>query len=105
MTRTGVEPEERVVATPPAAKPAARPGGGRRHRVSLTAIVLFLLPALVLFTLLVLAPILVAGYASLYKWNGYGGLPTNFIGLDNFARMLRDKVFLGDLRHLMVLIL
>ena len=105
MTRTGVEPEERVAATPPDAKPAARPGGGRRRRVNVTAIVLFLLPALVLFTLLVLVPILVAGYTSLYKWNGFGGLPTNFIGLDNFTRMLRDKVFLGDLRHLMVLIL
>jgi raffinose/stachyose/melibiose transport system permease protein len=69
------------------------------------AIVLFLLPALVLFGLLVLAPIVVAGYTSLFKWNGYGGMPTNFVGLDNFTRMLRDKVFIGDLEHGLILII
>ncbi|MCC5578832.1 sugar ABC transporter permease [Microtetraspora sp. AC03309] len=60
-------------------------------------ITLFLLPALVLFGLLVLAPIAVAAYTSLFKWNGLGGLPTNFIGLDNFTRMFGDEVFRGDL--------
>jgi raffinose/stachyose/melibiose transport system permease protein len=67
--------------------------------------VLFLLPAIVLFGLLVLAPIGLAGYTSVFKWNGYGGMPTNFVGLDNFRRMLHDKVFLGDLGHGLTLII
>ncbi|WP_433382191.1 carbohydrate ABC transporter permease [Streptosporangium sp. CA-115845] len=83
---------------PAVGKPAegrGRRGGGRARRGWVTAI-LFVLPALVLFTLLVLAPILVAGYTSLHKWNGIGP-PSDFIGLDNFTRLLRSDIFLGDL--------
>jgi raffinose/stachyose/melibiose transport system permease protein len=95
-----------VVARPPGkGDPPTRPGRSPRHPGRWAAIALFLLPAIVLFGLLVLAPIVVAGYTSLFKWNGYGGMPTNFVGLDNFARMLRDKVFLGDLEHGLILII
>lgn len=68
------------------------------------AIALFLLPALILFVTLVVTPIVVAGYTSLFKWNGFGGTPTNFIGFDNFARLLADEIFLGDLRRGLILI-
>ncbi|MDG4772534.1 sugar ABC transporter permease [Solwaraspora sp. WMMD792] len=72
----------------------------RRRRISdRITIGLFLLPALVLFGVLVVAPILVAAYTSLFRWNGFGGLPTDFIGLDNFVRLLDDPVFIGDLRR------
>ncbi|HZM79983.1 MAG TPA: sugar ABC transporter permease [Candidatus Limnocylindrales bacterium] len=60
------------------------------------AIGLFLAPALILFMALVLTPIALAAYTSLYKWNGFG-LPTEFIGLDNFERLLGDETFIGDL--------
>ncbi|WP_233604260.1 carbohydrate ABC transporter permease [Micromonospora sp. HM5-17] len=60
-------------------------------------IVVFLAPALLLFCLVVLGPIVLAAYTSLFKWNGFGGLPTDFIGLDNYRRMLADEIFLGDL--------
>lgn len=73
--------------------------GGNR-----VAIALFLLPALVLFVLLVLAPILVAGYVSFFKWNGLGGVPTQFLGFDNFTRLLGDQIFLGDLRRGLIII-
>ncbi|MEV0234162.1 sugar ABC transporter permease [Nonomuraea sp. NPDC050786] len=83
----------------PAPAPAAR---GRGRWVT---IALFLLPALVLFLLLVVAPILVAFYASAFRWNGFGGLPTNFIGLDNFTRLFKTEIFAQDLWHLLVLVL
>ncbi|GAA2886940.1 sugar ABC transporter permease [Streptosporangium fragile] len=67
-------------------------------------VTLFLLPALVLFGLLVLAPILLAFYTSFFKWNGLGGLPTDFVGLDNFTRLFSDDVFHGDLRNGAVII-
>jgi raffinose/stachyose/melibiose transport system permease protein len=44
-------------------------------------------------------------YTSLFKWNGLGGMPSNFVGLDNFVRLLGDTVFLGDLRRGLVLVL
>jgi raffinose/stachyose/melibiose transport system permease protein len=99
---TAVRAPERTPTTKPT---AGVPGRAHRRRTSNGwTITVFLLPALGLFALLVLAPILVAVYTSLFKWNGYGGLPTNFIAFDNFVRLLKDKVFIGDLQHGLALI-
>ena len=65
---------------------------------------LFMAPALLLFLALVLGPILLALYTSLFEWNGFGGLPTNFVGLENFVRLVGDEVFLGDLERGLILI-
>jgi raffinose/stachyose/melibiose transport system permease protein len=72
----------------------------RRSRVARkwVAIGLFLLPALALYCLLVVAPIFQAFHYSGYKWNGLSS-PTNFVGLDNFKRAFQDDVFRGALRH------
>ena len=48
-------------------------------------IVLFLPPALLLFTLFVVLPIAEAGWYSAFSWNGFGR-PTNFVGPDNYAK-------------------
>ncbi|MEV0201410.1 sugar ABC transporter permease [Nonomuraea sp. NPDC050691] len=90
---------------PQAPAPAARARPPRRRRRPWMTITLFVLPALVLFLLLVVAPIVVALYASAFKWNGFGGLPTNFVGLDNFTRLFGTEVFRQDLWHLAVIIL
>ncbi|WP_027343523.1 carbohydrate ABC transporter permease [Hamadaea tsunoensis] len=81
--------------------PAATQERGRRPRRpgrGVLTIAGFLLPALVLFVLLVIVPIVVAGYTSMFKWNGFG-LPQNFVGADNFTRAFGDPIFLGDLRR------
>jgi len=88
----------------PAPHPTTSPRQRARTRRRLT-IVAFLLPALLLFVGLVLVPIGLALYTSLFKWNGFGGLPTNFVGLSNFVRLLDDEVFLGDLKRGLVLVL
>ncbi|GII76349.1 sugar ABC transporter permease [Sphaerisporangium rufum] len=94
-----------VDADPPLrAGPGGDPRRARRRLKAFAVIAGYLTPALVLFGLLVLAPIGVAIYLSTYKWNGLGP-PTNFIGLDNYTRMLGDEVFLGDLRRGGLLIL
>ncbi|MFG1702776.1 carbohydrate ABC transporter permease [Nonomuraea sp. M3C6] len=82
--------------------PAPAPAARRRGRW--VTIMLFLLPALVLFLLLVVAPILVAAYSSVFRWNGFGGLPTNFIGLANFTRLFSTEIFVQDMWHLLVLV-
>jgi raffinose/stachyose/melibiose transport system permease protein len=86
---------------------ARRDGPSMRRRVlrGWLTITLFLLPALVLFGLLVLVPIVIAAYTSVFKWNGLGGTPTNFVGLDNFRRLAADPIFLGDLWRGLVLII
>jgi raffinose/stachyose/melibiose transport system permease protein len=79
------------------------PGGIRRAQRArrtrrLTSIALFLLPALVLYTLLVIVPIFQAIRYSGYKWNGLSPLD-DFVGLDNFKQAFQDDVFRGALRH------
>jgi raffinose/stachyose/melibiose transport system permease protein len=81
---------------------SARQRARARRRLS---IVSFLLPALLVFTGLVLLPIGLAIYTSLFKWNGFGGLPTHFVGLDNFVRLLGDEIFIGDLKRGLILVL
>ncbi|WP_419999474.1 carbohydrate ABC transporter permease [Streptomyces boninensis] len=67
----------------------------RRVRDWLTAFA-FTTPALVLFLLFVMLPIVYALYVSFFNWGGIGA-PSDFVGTDNFTRLLDDPVFLGDL--------
>lgn len=77
---------------------AARPArSATRNRSSAAhdrwaVLLLFLPPALLLFTLFVIMPMGEAAWYSLYKWNGYG-MPTEFIALRNFQVLLRNAAF------------
>jgi raffinose/stachyose/melibiose transport system permease protein len=64
----------------------------------LTVLVLFLPPALLLFTLFVVLPIGEAAWYSAFNWNGFGR-PTNWIGLDNFRFVLQTRAFWLALRN------
>jgi raffinose/stachyose/melibiose transport system permease protein len=86
----------------PARHRVARPPGRRRRGPKSMTIFLFLLPGLVLFGLLVVVPVVSAGYFSVFTWNGFGGPPpgsntSEFVGLGNFTKALADDVFRGDL--------
>ena len=70
----------------------------RPGRERLTTIALFLLPALVLYAVFVLFPIVQAMRFSLFKWNGLQPL-TDFVGLANYQRALADPVFQGAVSH------
>jgi raffinose/stachyose/melibiose transport system permease protein len=59
---------------------------------------LFMLPALALYALFVLFPIVQAARFSLFDWNGLEALD-QFVGLANFERALADPVFLGAVSH------
>jgi raffinose/stachyose/melibiose transport system permease protein len=70
--------------------PEAR--SGPRLPAKWLTIGLFLLPALVLYLVFVIIPILQAAHFSLYKWNGLGPLE-DFIGLKNYQVALASDVF------------
>lgn len=56
------------------------------------AILVFLLPALLVYTFTVLAPILWSMYFSFFSWDGVSHM--NYIGLDNYTKMFgRDRIF------------
>ena len=67
-------------------------GSGLRLPGKWLTIGLFLLPALVLYLVFVIIPILQAAQFSLYKWNGLGPL-TDFVGLKNYQVALASDVF------------
>ncbi len=69
----------------------------RRLRDGLT-IALFLLPALVLFLVLVIYPIVQSVHYSFFNWKGFGPA-VDFVGLDNFKKILTDRVFMVALRN------
>jgi raffinose/stachyose/melibiose transport system permease protein len=73
-----------------------QPTGSRWRRWS--TIALFVLPALGLYSLLVLLPIAQAAYYSLFDWNGLKPL-TDFVGLENYQDALSDPVFHGAVTH------
>ena len=61
-------------------------------------IVLFLLPALALFLIFLVYPIFQSVYYSLFNWKGFGPA-VDFVGLDNFKRILTDQIFLKSVGH------
>jgi len=77
-----------------------RPGALRRLLGSdrLMVVVLFLPPALLLFSLFVVLPVIEAGWYSAFNWNGYGR-PTQWVGLANYAAALQTRPFLLALRN------
>ena len=77
-------------------------GSPRRFQDNLV-IFLFLLPAIVLFLLFVIYPIFQSIYYSLFSWKGFGPA-VDFVGLDNFKNILKDKVFMIALRNGLLII-
>ncbi len=64
----------------------------------------FVLPSLTIYAVFFLAPFAQSVYISFTDWNGVRA-QTTFVGLDNYARMLRDPVVWGALRHNLIWIL
>lgn len=57
-----------------------------------TAVLILLPPALILFTLFVMLPLGESAWYSFFNWNGYGA-PSNYVGLENYERILNHSVF------------
>lgn len=55
------------------------------------AVTLFVVPALILYTIIVMVPVIWSLYYSLFS--GSPGLQWEFCGLDNYARLFKDKNF------------
>jgi raffinose/stachyose/melibiose transport system permease protein len=73
-------------------------GSGPPGRNQRLFILIFLLPATLLFFTFVLFPIVQGAYFSLFRWNGLGPLD-NFVVLENFREMLQHVPFQKALQH------
>ncbi len=89
------------VSTAPLAVRSAR-GVARARRRRDATVVLFVTPALLLYGVYILYPVVISIWYSLLQWNGIGA--ARFIGLDNWARLFQDGTVLGSLRNTLVLL-
>jgi multiple sugar transport system permease protein/raffinose/stachyose/melibiose transport system permease protein len=94
-----VEPSGRAVGHD--ARTASYPAAPRRRRTSRRdrfEIALLTGPAVIVFVTFVIVPVLLAAYYGFYKWSGFGR-PTDFVGMDNYIRILTDTKFQKALMH------
>jgi raffinose/stachyose/melibiose transport system permease protein len=71
---------------------------------SLATVLLFLPPALLLFTLFVILPVGEASFFSFFNWNGYGA-PHKWVDFENYVRVFNDPVFRLSLTNNLLVIL
>jgi raffinose/stachyose/melibiose transport system permease protein len=76
---------------------------GTKVTAKWATIILFVLPALVLYVVFVLFPIVQAALYSLYKWNGLEPL-TNFIGLQNYITAFASATFVTAVSNNLLII-
>lgn len=65
------------------------------------AIIVFMLPALLLYLTLVVVPIIMSAYYSLFDWNTIG--TKAFIGLQNFVKVFQDEKVIISLKNSLIL--
>lgn len=78
--------------------------GKRRICRKATTALIMLPPALILFTLFVIWPLLNAGYYSFFDWNGYGS-PEQFVGMSNYQRAFRHGIFWVSVQNTIIVLL
>jgi raffinose/stachyose/melibiose transport system permease protein len=93
-------PQPRIL---PREFPQARIRSKRHNKGQVLTIGIFLLPGAIIYTLFLIWPIFQAAYYSLFNWNGLGP-PTNYVGLDNFSRILNDAIFRQAVGHTLAII-
>ena len=74
----------------------------RQQTNKLLLIFLFVAPGMIVFTLFFLMPIAQSGVFSFYRWEGFGPLD-NFVGFQNYERLLGHSVFQASLQHSLII--
>ncbi len=75
----------------------------KRRQYDIITIILFLLPALLLFGGILIAPLLTSGYYSFFDWNGFG--PKKFVGIENYKLLFAgvEVPFWKSVMHALIL--
>jgi len=94
VTEDAPGPSGGGVQTSPPLRPRRR-GIGWAQRAEILALSG---PAILMFVSFVIFPVVLAAYYGFYRWKGFG-VPTNFVGLDNYVTILQDKSFQAALWH------
>src|SRR5690606_4473514 len=92
----------RTTPRPPAEQASARPGGRGRPGEPRRVAYLYILPAVTVFALFVLYPLIRSGVFSLYDWDGLG--TAEWAGLANYQAVFTEPALRGAFVHALVLI-
>lgn len=63
-------------------------------------VLLFLLPALIIYILFLIIPMVGAVYFSTVNWNGIMGTPLKFVGLQNYLSAFKEPAFILSLKNM-----
>jgi raffinose/stachyose/melibiose transport system permease protein len=74
-----------------------------RHLQDKLIIFLFLFPSTLIFLVFVIYPIFQSIYYSLFNWKGFGPA-VDFVALDNYKRILTDRVFITAVRNNLIIV-
>lgn len=91
LTMTMQTPDHRPAVSTFSRQPPFKKGVRQEHIVGW----LFVVPALVMYAVFVLLPLLMSIQYSFVRWNGFGSM--TWVGLDNYARVLNDPDLLGTI--------
>ncbi len=67
-------------------------------------IAMFLLPAILIYLLFQIAPLVAAVYFSFMDWNGIGGSALTFVGMKNYMNAFHDADFLLSLQNMLKMV-
>lgn len=65
----------------------------KNYRKSYLKSILFILPGVVLTVAFVIYPVINTAWLSLNNWNGIGGAPVTWVGLENYIKVLTSEKF------------
>jgi len=71
----------------------------RRNKVT---ILIFLLPAILIYLCFEVVPVLMSIYFSFNEWPGIQSVPLKFVGLDNFIKLFQNQVFIKSLVNVLI---
>ncbi|NWQ40557.1 sugar ABC transporter permease [Bacillus sp. EB106-08-02-XG196] len=71
-----------------------------KTNVQKSKVLLFTFPALVIYVLFLIIPMIGAIYFSVVNWNGIKGSPLEFVGLTNYLEVLKDEDFIISLKNM-----
>lgn len=75
-----------------------------RSKKAMFTVCLFALPALLIYLLFQIVPLIAAFYFSFMDWNGIAGSPLTFVGIQNYVSAFKDPGVLLSLKNMLKMV-
>lgn len=68
-------------------------------------IILFLMPAVLIYLCFEVLPVLLSIYFSFHDWPGIQAIPLEFVGFENYKKLFQNAVFLKSLKNVFIYVI